>query len=81
MRIVEKPRVNRQAINRSIREIPVTISEFSTGILVTPMITVRHLAFIAVIPIAAQVPIKVAMSAERNAIARVLYKALMMASS
>ena len=72
IRIVEKPKVKRNAIKSSIKEIPVTISEFKTGILVIPMITVRHFAFIAVMPSEAQVPIMVAIKAERNAIARVL---------
>ena len=59
-------------MNKSMREIPVTISEFSIGILVTPMKTVRHLLFMELMPIEAQVPIKVASIADKNAMTSVL---------
>ncbi len=72
IKMVEKPRVNLHAINRSMREIPVTMSEFSMGILVTPINTVRHLLFMELMPMEAQVPMRVASIADKNAMTRVL---------
>ena len=71
-RIVLKPREIPKAMNISIREIPVTISEFSIGILLSPMQIVRGSFFIAESPMAAAVPRIVAISADRNAISNVL---------
>ena len=69
---VENPRVKRNATKSSIREIPITISALSIGMLVTPIIKVRIFGFIAWIPREAAVPIKVAISAESNAMIRVV---------
>ena len=60
------------AINKSIREIPVTISEFKIGMLVIPSMTVLPLDFMALIPMEAAVPIIVARTAETRAIKSVL---------
>ena len=79
-KIVEKPREKRNAMNRSIREIPVTISAFSIGMFVTPIINVRNLLLSACIPIAAAVPITVAIRAESRAMMSVVYKAFMICS-
>lgn len=65
-RIVLNPSVKRNAMKRSIRDTPVTISAFSIGMFVTPIKRVRILEFIACMPSAAQVPINVAISAESN---------------
>ena len=81
IRIVVNPMVIRNAMNSSIIDTPVTISAFSIGMLVTPSIKVRNLRFILWIPMEAKVPITVAISAERSAMIRVLYKVLMIASS
>ena len=81
IRIVENPMFIRNAINNSIIDTPVTMSAFSIGMLVTPNIKVRNLRFILWIPMEAKVPITVAISAERSAMIRVLYKVLMIASS
>ena len=62
-------------------EMPVTISEFSMGILVIPINTVLALGFIALIPMEAAVPSKVARKADTSAITSVLYKADIIASS
>ena len=51
------------------------------GMLVTPINTVLALGFIALIPIEAAVPSKVARRADTSAMTRVLYKADIMASS
>ena len=64
--MVENPSVKRRAINRSIREIPVTISALSMGIFVTPRKNVRIFDFIACIPIAAAVPNTVAIRADKR---------------
>ena len=71
-RIVLKPREIPKAMNSSIRESPVTISEFSIGILLSPMQIVRGSFFIAESPMAAAVPRIVAISADRNATSNVL---------
>jgi len=74
-RIVLNPSVKRNAMKRSIRDTPVTISAFSIGMFVTPIKRVRILEFIACMPSAAQVPINVAISAESNAMISVVYNA------
>ena len=75
------PRVTLHAINSSMREIPVTISEFSMGMLVTPINTVFALGFMALIPIEAAVPSRVARRADASAMTNVLYRADIIASS
>ena len=55
----------------SISEIPVTISAFSMGILVIPIIMVRVRFFIVFMAIQAMVPITVAMMEESSAISKV----------
>ena len=70
--IVENPSVNRHAMKRSMREIPVTISALSIGIFVTPSSNVRAFVRIAWMPRAAAVPIKVAIRAERKAMISVV---------
>ena len=72
IKTVLNPREMPKAMNASIREIPVTISEFNIGMLFTPMTMVRGTFFMLLMPIAATVPIIVAMSADREAISRVL---------
>ena len=71
-RIVLNPREIPNAMNISIREIPVTISEFNIGMLLSPMQIVLGSFFIEEIPIAAAVPRIVAISADRKAISSVL---------
>lgn len=73
--MVENPRENLNAINRSIRDMPVTMSAFSIGIFVTPMKRVRNLGFIAWMPMDAAVPMTVAARAETRAMIRVVYRA------
>ena len=54
------------AINASIREIPVTISEFSIGMLLIPMTMVRGIRFMLLMPMAAIVPMTVAIRATQT---------------
>ena len=75
IRIVLNPRLMPNAINPSIKEIPVTISALSIGILLTAITTVLGTFLILLIPIAATVPISVAISADKNAITSVFLKA------
>src|SRR5699024_2263413 len=79
--MVVNPRVTLQAINSSIREMPVTISEFRMGMLVIPIKMVLALGFMVLIPIEAAVPRSVARTAETRAMISVLYRADIMASS
>lgn len=65
-------------MNASIREMPVTMSAFSMGILVIPMITVRGSARMLLMATEAAVPMIVAARADTNAISRVVYSALIM---
>ena len=67
-----KPREKRQATKSSIREIPVTISAFNIGMLVSPIRLVRSLRFNACIPIAAAVPKIVAIKADKRAMIKVV---------
>lgn len=71
------PNPNRtpRLINSSISEIPVTISAFSMGILVIPIIMARFLFFIPWMAIHAMVPITAAIAAEKNAMSSVLESA------
>ena len=75
------PRVTLHAIKSSMREIPVTISEFRMGILVIPIHIVFVLGFMALMPIEAAVPSRVARRADTRAMTSVLYKADIIASS
>ena len=69
--MVLKPKEIPKAINASIREIPVTISAFSMGMLVMPMITVFGKGFMLLMAMAAAVPMTVAKRAEAKAMTRV----------
>ena len=73
--MVPKPNLTPILIKRSIREIPVTISAFSMGMLVIPIIMARFLFFMPLMAMQATVPIQVEMAAERKAISSVLYSA------
>ena len=64
-----------KAINASIREIPVTISAFSMGMLVTPMRTVLGRVPMLLMAMQAATPMTVAMRADSRAISRVLCRA------
>ena len=75
----EKPSVYLSATNRSISDIPVTISAFSMGMLVMAIMIVRGV-FHAVYRYGAAVPIIVAIRADRTAIISVVYKAFIMLS-
>ena len=81
MSIVLNPKVKRKAINISIKDIPVTMSAFSIGTFVTPIIIFLGNFFIFRIAIAAMVPSTVAIKADKNAIISVFFKACKMASS
>ena len=70
-----KPKRTLKYKNKSISEIPVTISALSIGMLVTPMIIDLSAFFILLIASAAIVPITVAISADRKASIIVLVKA------
>ena len=73
--MVPNPRLTPNAIKQSIREIPVTISAFISGILFIPITIVLGTFFMLLIPMHATVPIMVAISADRNAMIRVFHKA------
>ena len=79
-RMVENPSVKRNAINRSISEMPVTMSAFSIGMFVIPINSVRTAGRIAWIPSAAAVPISDAIRADMRAINSVVYRAFIMSS-
>ncbi len=72
IKMVLKPREIPKAINASIREIPVTISAFSMGMLVTPMRRERGTRFMPLMAMAAAVPIMTAIREDKNAISSVL---------
>lgn len=72
IRMVLKPREIPKAIKVSIREMPVTISEFKIGMLLIPITMFFGVRFMLLIPIAARVPRIVAARAEIKAIRRVL---------
>ena len=78
IRMVWKPREMPKAINANIKEIPVTISAFSIGILVMPMMMVRGSGFMLLMAMDAAVPMMVAISADTKAMTRVLTSASMM---
>jgi hypothetical protein len=80
-RIVVKPELICINLNKSIREIPVTISAFIMGMLVMPMMKERILAENANIAIHAKVPIIVAKIVDRTAMDNVLNSASATASS
>ena len=70
--MVEKPSRIRRMMNSSIRETPMTISLFSMGMLVMPVKTVRIFFFMACMPMAASVPIRVASTLASRAITSVV---------
>jgi len=72
IRMVLKPREIPKAMKVSIREMPVTISEFKIGMLLIPITMFFGVRFMLLIPIAARVPRMVAARAEIKAIRRVL---------
>ncbi len=74
-RIVPSPNRNPKLIKRSIREIPVTISAFNIGILVTPIIMVLVRFFIPFMAMQAMVPMNAAVMEETSAISSVLPRA------
>jgi hypothetical protein len=80
-RIVVNPELKCKNLNKSIRDIPVTISALIIGILVIPIIKERSLVFNPIIAIHAMVPIIVDIIVERIAIESVLIRALATASS
>ena len=67
-----------KAMNANIKEIPVTISAFSIGILVMPMIIVRGSGFMLLMAMDAAVPMMVAISADTKAMSSVLTRASIM---
>ena len=79
MSTVINPKDTPDAINRSIRDMPVTISALSMGMLVTPMTRVRIFLFIPIMATDAAVPTIVAIRADIRAIARVFQSAWMIA--
>jgi hypothetical protein len=80
IKIVLNPREIPNAIKASIREMPVTISAFSIGILVIPMKMVRGTRFMPLIAMAAAVPIITAIREDKNAMSSVLYSAVIIVS-
>ena len=72
IRIVLKPREIPKAMKVSIREIPVTISEFKIGILLMPMVMFFGTRFMLLMPRAARVPRMVAARVEMKAMSSVL---------
>ena len=80
-RIVPKPNRSPRLIKSSIREIPVTISAFSIGMLVIPIKIALFRLFMLDMAIQAIVPIMEAAKAERNAISRVVPRAFRIVSS
>ena len=70
--MVLNPREMPKARKPSIREIPVTISELSMGMLLIPMTIFRGVFFMLLMPMAAAVPKMVAARAEIKAMSRVL---------
>ena len=63
-----------------MREIPVTMSAFSIGMFVIAIMVVRNLLFSACMPIAAAVPIKVEINADKSAIIKVVYNAFIISA-
>ena len=66
-----------KARKASIREMPVTMSELSMGMLLMPMTMFFGVFFIPFMPTAAAVPRMVDTRAEMKAMSRVLYRASM----
>ena len=79
-RMVCIPKRNPKLMNNNIREIPVTISAFSIGILFIPRSRFFGLAFILLRAIQVIVPISVAITDDIIAMNIVLYNACMIAS-
>ena len=78
MSTVLNPREMPKAINASIRDMPVTISAFSMGILVIPITMVFGTALMEPMDRAAAVPMTVAARADTKAMTSVVVKALIM---
>ena len=78
--MVKKPNRNFKLKNSSINEIPVTMSAFSMGILVIPMIIVRLVFFMLLMEMQATVPMTVAIKADKSAMISVFHNAERMAS-
>ena len=76
-KMVPIPNFIPKLIKRSINEIPVTISAFSIGMLVMPIIKARLRFPIFWMAIHATVPIMTAVKDDRRAIKRVFHKACM----
>ena len=72
IKIVLNPRDIPKARKASIREIPVTISAFSMGMLVIPNTTVALTGFMLWMAMDAAVPMIQAIRADKKAISRVL---------
>jgi hypothetical protein len=70
--------VTLQAMKSSIREIPVTISAFNMGILVTVIKKVLALDCMPLMATEAAVPIMVAIKADKRAMDSVVYSAFIM---
>ena len=68
IRMVLKPKDIPKAIKASIREIPVTMSALSIGILVIPITIALCIGFMVLMAMQAATPITVAIRAERKAI-------------
>ena len=80
-RIVVNPNLTLKKMKRSINEIPVTISAFNIGIFVIPIINVLAPFLRLVIAIAAIVPIKVEISADKTASSNVVTRAYIIEES
>ena len=80
-RIVEKPELKWKNLNRSIREIPVTISAFIIGILVMAVSADLNFELRPTMAIQATVPIMVEKMVARIAMESVLTRALATAES
>ena len=78
IRTVLNPREIPKAMKASIREIPVTMSAFSIGILVMPITMVLGTARMELMEMAAAVPMIVATRADTKAMIKVVVRALMM---
>ena len=74
-RIVPRPNRSPKLKKSNIREIPVTISAFSMGIFVMPMMIVRLFFFKLMMEIQAAVPMTVAAIEATSAISNVLRRA------
>ena len=80
MSTVTKPRF-KNFTKSSMSDIPVTISAFNSGMLVAPSISVVPRFFIALMPMAASVPISVESTAAQSVICSVMISAFMIVLS